>query len=271
MRCKMCTSKKHTTEAHQAKLVKGRKKSKVWLNSVVAYGKTRKGSKLSRKHRVAIGKGLRKYNKNNPDYSTRLSKARREVWANRSAKEIKAIARKIAKAQKGRKLSAQHLANLRAANSKPRTAEHRAKISAARKGRPWKARSPEVERERVRKIIAAQQGRVPTYTGKVFWYKGKNGKIAMRSSWEVAYAKYLDNKKEEWKYEPRYFVLGKGKYLGTSYTPDFHLLRKNKYVEIKGYLSRANKNKIARFHSLYPEVSWEILFKSDLIKLGVLI
>lgn len=270
MRCRMCKSKKHTTAEHQAKLSRGRKKSKVWLDSVVSFNKTRQGSTLSRKHKAAIGRGLRKYVNSHPEYSNRLSKCRKVAWANRSKKEIAAIARKISQAQKGREWSELHLANLRAANSKPRTLEHRRKLGLAHVGQSGKANTPARERERVRKIIAAQQGRIPPYTGKVFWYRGKNGKIAMRSSWEVAYAKYLDNKNEQWRYEPRYFVLGKGKYLGTSYTPDFYLRRKDKYVEIKGYLSRANKNKLARFHELYPDVRWQMLFKSDLVDLGIL-
>lgn len=67
------------------------------------------------------------------------------------------------------KWTAEHLANLRAANSKPRTAAHRRKLGLAHKGKPsWnkgikgsvpgKSADPVVEAERRRKIAFARRG-----------------------------------------------------------------------------------------------------------------
>ena len=47
----------------------------------------------------------------------------------------------------------------------------------------------------------------PTPFGK--WAKYKN--TYMRSSWEIAYAKYLDKNNIKWEYEPKRFILTKHK------------------------------------------------------------
>ena len=55
-----------------------------------------------------------------------------------------------------------------------------------------------------------------------FLYSRYNKKIWMRSSWEVAYAKWLDKQKIEWLYEHKAFHVGESKkWNGTTYCPDF--------------------------------------------------
>jgi hypothetical protein len=73
----------------------------------------------------------------------------------------------------------------------------------------------------------------PPIHGKRIRYKD----ICFRSSWEVAYAKYLDKNQIKWLYESKTFDLG-----NCTYTPDFYLPEKNEYIEIKGYLNCLNKN-----------------------------
>lgn len=91
------------------------------------------------------------------------------------------------------------------------------------------------------------------------------GKIYLRSSYELSYAKYLDSKNIFWYYEIETFDLG-----DTNYTPDFFLIKEEKFIEIKGYMLPKYQEKINKFLEQYP---WdlEILYKEDLIKLGCII
>jgi len=86
-------------------------------------------------------------------------------------------------------------------------------------------------------------------------YKG----IYMRSSWEVAYAKYLDKQGTKWEYEPKAFDLGK-----TSYTPDFYLPERDTYVEIKGYWRDDAKKKFKLFKKKYSYIQIMLLEKLKL-------
>lgn len=89
------------------------------------------------------------------------------------------------------------------------------------------------------------------------------GVIWLRSTYELVYAKYLDEHKILWYYEIETFDLG-----DTTYTPDFFLPKGEKFIEIKGYMSPKYQKKINIFLEQYP---WdlEVLFKDDLIKLGI--
>lgn len=87
----------------------------------------------------------------------------------------------------------------------------------------------------------------------------------MRSSWEVFYASFLDFINEPFYYEPAGYKTGAG-----IYWPDFYLIKKKEFIEIKGRLYPKAKAKIEQFRLLYPEVKLTVLFKEDLEKLGVL-
>jgi hypothetical protein len=65
----------------------------------------------------------------------------------------------------------------------------------------------------------------------------------MRSGFEVMYALFLESQDSRWQYEPRMFILASGK----RYTPDFYLPDTNEWVEIKGVLSEASRQKIGMF------------------------
>jgi len=89
------------------------------------------------------------------------------------------------------------------------------------------------------------------------------GKIWLRSSYELAYATYLDEHKILYLYENYTYPLG-----DTTYTPDFFLPQFMKFIEIKGYMSQKAQEKINKFREQYP---WnlEVLYKEDLVKLGI--
>jgi len=90
-------------------------------------------------------------------------------------------------------------------------------------------------------------------------------KILMRSSWEIAYAKWLDKNNIKWSYESKTFDLG-----NSTYTPDFYLPKQNKYIEIKGYYRKSFIKKFQRFKKLYPEINIQIENKKLLKKEGII-
>jgi len=103
-------------------------------------------------------------------------------------------------------------------------------------------------------------GKIPKHLKRI-----KYKEFLMRSSYEVAYANYLDQKGIKWGYEPKTFDLG-----NTTYTPDFYLPKTDTYIEIKGWFRDRDKLKMKLFMLKYPKEKIHILFKNDLINLGVI-
>lgn len=100
--------------------------------------------------------------------------------------------------------------------------------------------------------------------GKRIYYESKlNGKLCFRSGYELAYAKYLDDNNISWCYEAKQFDLG-----DTTYTPDFYLLDRDEYIEIKGYMYEYAAKKIKLFRETFPKITLKLLYKNDLKKLG---
>ncbi len=98
------------------------------------------------------------------------------------------------------------------------------------------------------------------------YYKSPlQGMVRFRSSYEEKFAKYLDKNHILWLYESIVFEIG----CKENYIPDFYLPKENKVVEIKGYMRKSAKRKIDIFKELY-NIKFVVLFKEDLIKLGVL-
>jgi hypothetical protein len=139
-----------------------------------------------------------------------------------------------------------------------------------KKGKPsWNAGQTKYTHPALMKISKKLEGRIPTYGRKQFWYAGNGRLIAMRSTWEVAYAEWLDKQKVKWVYEPAYFHIGKGNWTGENYKPDFLLPKEKRYVEIKGYLSEVNAAKMTAFKKKFKDVKFEVLDKRKLKRLGV--
>ena len=110
----------------------------------------------------------------------------------------------------------------------------------------------------------------PPKHGRGSWYECKDGsKVWMRSSWEVRFAKYLDDNNIDWLYEIKKFPIHYLDKDGT-YTPDFYLIKENKYIEIKGWWRDDAKVKYDSFQEQYPNIIIEVYDKVILKKLNVL-
>lgn len=155
------------------------------------------------------------------------------------------------------------------------TPERSAQVIAARKkNNPdlevWNKGLTKATHRSLARISKKLRGQVPDFKKYRAWYRGSNGAIHMRSKWEVAYAQYLDRLGVDWKYEPKWFYIGPGKYKGETHLPDFYLVKQKKYVEIKGRYLDQDKAKIEAFRSKYPKLKWEMLRAPELKALGVI-
>ena len=97
--------------------------------------------------------------------------------------------------------------------------------------------------------------------GKGSYYK----KIWMRSSYEIAFVKWLDRKGIRWQYEPKTFDLGE-----MTYTPDFYLPEFNLYIEVKGYWRDDAKLKFEKFKQRYCGIRIKIVNKEELKENNIL-
>jgi len=91
------------------------------------------------------------------------------------------------------------------------------------------------------------------------------GTVWLRSSYEIAFARWLDAQNIAWLYEPKAFDLGK-----VSYIPDFYLVNEDKYIEIKGYMRPKAKEKIALFKEKHSHVALVVLDTIALKEKGVI-
>jgi NAD-dependent dihydropyrimidine dehydrogenase PreA subunit len=97
--------------------------------------------------------------------------------------------------------------------------------------------------------------------------RGKGGyykDVWFDSSWEIMYAKFLDEKSVRWERVTSRFpyTFEEKEY---KYIPDFYLPDENIFVEIKGYVTERDK---AKWH--YFPHTLRVIVKEDLIKLGIL-
>jgi hypothetical protein len=117
--------------------------------------------------------------------------------------------------------------------------------------------------ESINEMSRKNSGREPQWKGRTFVYSGPQGNMKLRSSYELFYAHWLDQNSIKWQYEPR-FKLSDGR----TFSPDFQL-DTGVIIEVKGYFSEKGRTKWALFCRDYPLVNKMILFKNDLIKLGM--
>lgn len=99
--------------------------------------------------------------------------------------------------------------------------------------------------------------------GKGCWYESKiAGRVYLDSSYELAYAEYLDENNINWRRNTKEFSY---EYQGEerNYIPDFYLIREDKFVEIKGFKTEKDEIKWEHFpHELV------VYYKDNLIELG---
>lgn len=90
------------------------------------------------------------------------------------------------------------------------------------------------------------------------------GKVFLQSSWELAYAKYLDLNNIIWERNMKRFyytdLLGNSRY----YIPDFYLAEDDLYIEIKGFKTSNDDLKWRTIKNL------KVLYKEDLQNLNIL-
>ncbi len=110
------------------------------------------------------------------------------------------------------------------------------------------------------------------------WYTSGDRKYYLKSSWELSYAKYLDEelsngKIVEWEYEPDTFWFERIKRGIRSYTPDFkvkYLDGKVEYHEVKGYLDSKSKTKLNRMRIYHPEIEMKLIDRAVMKSLKLL-
>ena len=110
-------------------------------------------------------------------------------------------------------------------------------------------------------------GKLTTHS-KGAYYNG----IYMRSTYEIKYAKYLDNNHIKYKYEPNTFEV-EYTYQGIkkegTYTPDFYLPETNEYIEIKGWWRGYAKPKFEAFKEQYKDIKIKLLMRTNVQQLGI--
>jgi len=97
-----------------------------------------------------------------------------------------------------------------------------------------------------------------------YQYDGPNGKILMKSSWEVRYAEWLDANHIDWIYEPEFKLNN-----GYSYLPDFQLSTGD-IIEVKGYMRNDAQKKWDLFCTDYPQLKKQLIRKADMKRLGLI-
>lgn len=196
-------------------------------------------------------------------------------WNNKSEEELKIFGEKISKIKTGISLSPEHKAKI------GRKGERRSPKSEFKKGIrscieyefqkglvPWNKDKHGYFSEEVLEKLR----NLPSYPGSgygkgAWYYTSCQGYKWLRSSYEIAFAEYLDQNNILWYYEPKTFsmIINSKK---TVYIPDFFLPEFNKFIEVKGHLDEVHKIKIQKF---YEDNSYylELLFRQDLLNLGI--
>lgn len=168
---------------------------------------------------------------------------------------------------KGSRHSEETKAKMRVAHlGRPKSVEHAANIAKARIGMKHTSESKEKNRlahlgkkhteQGLANVRAANKrrsgpghqwwGKTPMHGPRTHWH-WHNG-VALRSKYEVRFAKAMDARRIAWEYEPCRFDLGTCTYL-----PDFYIPSTGAFWEIKGWLDPKSAKKIRLFRERYPE------------------
>jgi hypothetical protein len=102
------------------------------------------------------------------------------------------------------------------------------------------------------------------------------GAICFRSSWEANYARYLRHLEQEgviadWDYEPDTFHFGGSSFGPQIYTPDFKVTAPDgaiAYHEVKGWLDRGSRARLARMRRCFPEVTLVLIGPREYAAIG---
>lgn len=99
----------------------------------------------------------------------------------------------------------------------------------------------------------------------VKWFKIKNilnEEFIVRGTWELKVANWLNENNILWK-RKIYLKYERKDHIKRTYTPDFYLPKKNIYLEVKGYFSQLDKEKI-KLVIEQSKIDLRLIFKKDL-------
>jgi len=97
-------------------------------------------------------------------------------------------------------------------------------------------------------------------------YVDSQGRITkFRSTWEAAFARYLDNNYLKWAYEAHAWLLSDG----SAYIPDFWVPSIDTYFEVKGWMSEESARKLKLFQEEYPDIDLRIIDKGAFDRIGI--
>jgi len=158
-----------------------------------------------------------------------------------------------------------------------RIAKAAKKKSLTSKGKPGHVCSKETKQLLSSKMQGTNNGHVKTKYYEIFCpYLNKN--IKVQGTWELAYAKYLNENNIKWTRDRKLnikYKLHDDDYIHTYY-PDFYLPDTNEYIEVKGYMWKSkdgrvdDKRKIEKIKECNPDKKITVLMKEDLKLLNVL-
>lgn len=141
---------------------------------------------------------------------------------------------------------------------KPKSEEHRKKLSEAALKRDMSGKNN------------PHYGK-PAAHGNGCWHTNwENQTGYLRSSWELAYAKYLDELKIPYLMEHKAFPITynyNNEIKEGTYRPDFYLTNEDKFIEIKGWWRDDAKEKFEAFKQTYPEILIDLIEKDKLLEL----
>ena len=177
-----------------------------------------------------------------------------------------ATKKKMSKAQKGHK-GIVHTAKTRKKLSEINKGKKLSEATKKKIGEAGKGRIVSEETRRKMRERFLKPGYVYPKCGhgkRSYYQSPYQDRICFRSSYERKYAEFLDENGIDWLYEPKNFDLNT-----TTYLPDFYLIDSGVFIEIKGYMGKDAQMKIDLFRECFPEEVLEVLFKEDLLALGV--
>jgi len=123
------------------------------------------------------------------------------------------------------------------------------------------------EEARVKMSQAFVNGRTMGYNthwGNGLYYNSPNqGKVFMRSSWEVKTADYLTSLGLDWYYEYEWLYVDDK----TNYLPDFYIPSLDIYIEVKGRLKDSDVYKLDNVRKTRTVLLWD---GEELLKLGII-
>jgi len=95
------------------------------------------------------------------------------------------------------------------------------------------------------------------------WFEVPNqGKVWLRSSYELIFATYLVTKQVDFRYEIKRFILN-----AKTFLPDFYLVKEDKFIEVKGWMKPSDLQKLREMKEFYPNIQVDIIGGKEIDKI----